>query len=258
MIYSTPPASAPQNGWHENPFPGCSTLFHVLTLFPEMIKDAASHSILGRAEKAGKIRVNPVNIRDFAINKHGQVDDAPYGGGAGMVMMAQPIFDAYQHLLDCGTRPDVPVIYLSPQGRTLTQPIAQELSVFAEMILLCGHYEGIDERVIEEIVTDEISIGDYVLTGGEPAALVLMDAVSRLVPGVLGKEASYQDESFTNNLLEYPHYTRPPAFRGREVPEVLLSGHHGQIEAWRREKALERTKAKRPDLLFDKYLHKNV
>jgi len=222
--------------------------FHVLTLFPEMITEATSHSILGRAIRSGAIHVNPVNIRDFAINKHGQVDDSPYGGGAGMVMMAPPIYDAYQHVQSNKT----PVIYLSPQGKVLTQAKAQELSTLGEIILLCGHYEGVDERIIEEIVTEEISIGDYVLTGGEPAALVLIDAVARLVPGVLGKEESYQDESFSasDKLLEYPHYTRPPDFMGRKVPDVLLSGHHGQIEKWRREQAIERTKTKRPELLI--------
>jgi len=222
--------------------------FHVLTLFPEMLTQATSHSILGRASAAGIVKINAVNIRDFAVNKHGQVDDAPYGGGAGMVMMAPPIFDAYEHVMKNASAPTTPVIYLSPQGRVLTQAKAQELSAEKEVILICGHYEGVDERVIEEIVTEEISIGDYVLTGGEPAALVLIDAVSRLIPGVLGKEESHQNESFScaENLLEHPHYTRPPVFRGREVPEVLLSGHHGQIEKWRREKSVERTKIKRP------------
>ncbi|MCL1843060.1 MAG: tRNA (guanosine(37)-N1)-methyltransferase TrmD [Defluviitaleaceae bacterium] len=273
--------------------------FHILTLFPEMVKDAVRHSILGRAAAAGLVAVNTVNIRDFAVNKHGQVDDAPYGGGAGMVMMAQPVFDAHAHVLehiranidppievcqansnhppergDCDTNlaerfnwcrniggaiKNPRVIYLSPQGRVLTQKMARELSAEKELILICGHYEGLDERVIEEIVTDEISIGDYILTGGEPAAIVLVDAVSRLIPGVLGKEESFLDESFsqrqdgsggeTANLLEYPHYTRPSVFRGREVPEILLSGNHGKIEQWRREQSLVRTRQKRPDLL---------
>ena len=228
-------------------------IYHVLTLFPEMIQQAVSHSILGRAIRGGHISVNCINIRDFAVNKHGQVDDSPYGGGAGMVLMAPPVYDAYQHVLagvqnKPGERKP-PLIYLSPQGRVLTQKIAEEIAASQEIILLCGHYEGLDERIIEEIVTDEISIGDYVLTGGEPAALVLMDAVSRLVPGVLGKADSFKDESFSDGLLEYPHYTRPPVFRERAVPEVLLSGHHGQIEAWRKAQALERTRAKRPDLL---------
>jgi len=224
-------------------------IFHVLTLFPEMIREATSHSILGRGIKAGHIQVNPVNIRDFAVNKHGQVDDSPYGGGAGMVMMATPIFDAYEYVLTQAKTKNPPVIYLSPQGKVLNQPAAQTFSTQTEIILLCGHYEGLDERIIEEIVTMELSIGDYVLTGGEPAALVFMDAVSRLVPGVLGKAESFQDESFTAGLLEYPHFTRPPIFRGREVPEVLLSGHHKNIETWRHEQSLERTKLKRPDLL---------
>jgi len=227
-------------------------IYHVLTLFPEMIQEAVSHSILGRAIRVGHIGVNCVNIRDFAVNKHGQVDDAPYGGGAGMVLMAPPVYDAYQHVLETiqsrtPSRP--PLIYLSPQGRVLTQKIAEEIAQSREIILLCGHYEGLDERIIEEIVTDEISIGDYVLTGGEPAALVLMDAVSRLVPGVLGKADSFKDESFSEGLLEYPHYTRPPVFRQKAVPEVLVSGHHGRIEAWRKAQSLERTRAKRPDLL---------
>jgi len=232
--------------------------FHVLTLFPEMIQTAANHSIIGRAIRSGLIDINAVNIRDFAVNKHGQVDDAPYGGGVGMVMMATPIYDAYTTVKQQTTSPSVPVIYLSPQGRKLTQPLAHELSAQQEMILLCGHYEGLDERIIEEIVTHEISIGDYVLTGGELAAMVLIDAVSRLVPGVLGKAESFQDESFAPGhgqydqtpLLEYPHYTRPPEFMGRKVPDVLLSGHHAQIEAWRRQQAIDRTKAKRPDLLL--------
>jgi tRNA (guanine37-N1)-methyltransferase len=221
-------------------------IFHVLTLFPDMINQMVGHSILGRAVTAGYIRVNAVNIRDFAVNKYGQVDDAPYGGGAGMVLMAQPVYDAWASVRAPRT------IYLSPQGKPFTQALAREFSRVNELILLCGHYEGVDERVVEEIVTDEISIGDYVLTGGEPAALVLMDAVSRLVPGVLGKAESHRDESFGEgmpNLLEYPQYTRPPAFRGREVPEVLLSGHHGRVEAWRREQSLARTAARRPDLL---------
>ncbi|MCL2571138.1 MAG: tRNA (guanosine(37)-N1)-methyltransferase TrmD [Defluviitaleaceae bacterium] len=222
-------------------------IFNVLTLFPEMINEAVSHSIMGRGIRSGHISVNCVNIRDFAINKHGQVDDSPYGGGAGMVMMAPPVYDAYKSIVGEGTSP--PVIYLSPQGRVLTQKIAEEIAALPEIILLCGHYEGLDERIIEEIVTEEISIGDYVLTGGEPAAIVLMDAVSRLVPGVLGKADSYKDESFSDGLLEYPHYTRPPEFRGRMVPEVLTSGHHSNIEKWRQEQSLARTKVKRPDLI---------
>ena len=225
--------------------------FHILTLFPDMLREATSHSILGRGIKAGKLAVNPINIRDFAINKHGQVDDSPYGGGAGMVMMAPPVYDAFASIK---TETPCPVIYMSPQGKVLTQEKAQELSTHKELILLCGHYEGVDERIIEEMVTEEISIGDYVLTGGEPAALVLMDAVSRLVPGVLGKEESFMDESFSQKdgeglLLEYPQYTRPVEFRDRVVPEVLLSGHHKKIAEWRQEEAIRRTAIKRPDLL---------
>jgi len=221
-------------------------IFHVLTLFPEMIMECTGHSILGRAVRNGMIQINPVNIRDFAINKHGQVDDSPYGGGAGMVLMAPPVYDAYKSI---GSQASV--IYLSPQGKVLTQAKAQELSTQKEIILLCGHYEGIDERIIEEIVTEEISIGDYVLTGGEPAALVLIDAVSRLLPGVLGKTESYQDESFSGEtlLLEYPHYTRPAEFLGRKVPDVLLSGHHCNIETWRHDQSIKRTTIKRPDLI---------
>ncbi|MDR1663465.1 MAG: tRNA (guanosine(37)-N1)-methyltransferase TrmD [Clostridiales bacterium] len=219
--------------------------FHVLTLFPQMVDEATSHSILGRAKNAGLISVRCVDIRGFAVNRHGQVDDAPYGGGAGMVMMAPPVYDAYKSI-GSGAR----VVYLSPQGKLFNQRMAEEFSREGELILLCGHYEGLDERVIEEIVTDEVSVGDYVLTGGEPAALVLMDAVSRLIPGVLGKDESSRDESFSEgNLLEYPHYTRPPAFMGRAVPEVLLSGHHKKVEEWRRAQAVERTRKKRPELI---------
>jgi tRNA (guanine37-N1)-methyltransferase len=231
--------------------------FHVLTLFPELIHQMVNHSIIGRAIQSGLITVNTVNIRDFAVNKHGQVDDAPYGGGVGMVLMAQPVYDAFMNLRqhnrsDSEACSNPRVVYLSPQGRPFTQALARELSQEPTIVLLCGHYEGLDERIIEEIVTDEISIGDYILTGGELASLVLIDAVSRLVPGVLGKEESYRDESFGEGLsggLEYPHYTRPPVFLGREVPEVLLSGHHGKIDQWRREQSRKRTREKRPDLL---------
>lgn len=223
--------------------------YAVLTLFPEMIEQALSHSILGRAQKEGLLSVQTVNIRDFATNKQKHVDDYPYGGGAGMVMQAQPIYDAYQSI--ASNMPKSRVIYMTPQGKTFNQKIAQELSKEENLIFLCGHYEGVDERVIEEIVTDEISLGDFVLTGGELAALTIIDATARLVEGVLGKEESYQDESFSENLLEYPQYTRPAVFRGRGVPEVLLSGHHGNVAKWRREQALLRTALKRPDLLKD-------
>lgn len=221
--------------------------FFVLTLFPEMIEQTLSHSIMGRAQKEGHIAVEAINIRDYTLDKHRHVDDYPYGGGAGLVMQGQPIYDAYQSLMPraAGAR----VVYMTPQGRPFTQRIAEELAQEESLVFLCGHYEGIDERLIEEIVTDEISLGDFVLTGGELAAITIIDAVSRLVPGVLGKEESFADESFSDGLLEYPQYTRPPVFMGRAVPEVLLSGHHGNVAKWRREQALLRTAKKRPDLL---------
>ena len=221
--------------------------FFVLTLFPEMIQQTLSHSIMGRAQKEGYISVEAINIRDYTLNKQKHVDDYPYGGGAGMVMQAQPIYDAYQSIAEKakGAR----VVYMTPQGRPFTQRIAEELSQEENLVFLCGHYEGIDERIIEEIVTDEISLGDFVLTGGELAAITIIDAVSRLMPGVLGKEDSFADESFSDGLLEYPQYTRPPVFHGKEVPEILLSGHHANIAKWRREQSLIRTVKKRPDLL---------
>lgn len=222
--------------------------FFVLTLFPEMVQETLSHSILGRAQRDGLISVESTNIRDFSKSKHLQVDDYPYGGGAGMVMQPQPIFDAYQSVLPkAGSK--ARVLYMSPQGRPFTQRVAEELAQEESLVFLCGHYEGVDERVIEEIVTDEISLGDFVLTGGELAAITMIDAISRLMPGVLGKEASFEDESFSQGLLEYPQYTRPPVFMEREVPQVLLSGHHGNVEKWRREQSLLRTAQKRPDLL---------
>ena len=221
--------------------------FFVLTLFPEMIQQTLSHSIMGRAQKEGHISVEAINIRDYTLNKQKHVDDYPYGGGAGMVMQAQPIYDAYQSIAEKaqGAR----VVYMTPQGRPFTQRIAEELSQEENLVFLCGHYEGIDERINEEIVTDEISLGDFVLTGGELAAITIIDAVSRLVPGVLGKEDSFANESFSDGLLEYPQYTRPPVFHGKEVPEILLSGHHANIAKWRREQSLIRTVKKRPDLL---------
>jgi len=217
--------------------------FHVLTLFPEVF-GALIHSMIKRGVDNGKIAINVVNIRDFAINARGQTDGYPYGGGAGMVMMAQPIYDAYKSL-DTGS---ARVIYLSPQGRRFDQTLATELSAERDLVLLCGHYEGIDQRVIDEIVTDEISLGDFVLTGGEIAAMAVIDAVGRLVPDVI-KADSLADESFSAGLLEYPQFTRPRSFMGRDVPEILLSGHHGEIEKWRREQAVEATRRKRPDLL---------
>ena len=220
--------------------------FIVLTLFPEMISSALSHSVIGRALEEGTIELETVNIRDFAQNKHNSVDDYPYGGGAGMVMQAPPIYRAFKSL---ETGEGCPVIYMTPQGRTFKQSVAEELSKEKEIVILCGHYEGVDERVIEEIVTDEISIGDYVLTGGELAAMAVIDSVARLIPGVLNKEESHMEESFSDGLLEYPQYTRPAEFMGRKVPDVLLSGNHGLVDKWRREKAIERTLKKRPELL---------
>lgn len=225
--------------------------FDVLTLFPEMILAAVSQSIIGRAVKGGLIQINAVDIRDFSENKHKKTDDYPYGGGSGMVMSAQPIVDAFDSLIrDLSVRPKC--IYLSPQGAVLTQEMAASLKDEGHLILLCGHYEGIDERVLEEIVDMEISIGDYVLTGGELPALVLMDTISRLVPGVLSGEEAYQGESHYNGLLEYPQYTRPSDFRGRKVPDILMSGHHANIEKWRLDQSILRTKLKRPDL-YEKY-----
>jgi len=221
--------------------------FDVLTVFPEMLGAVLGESMIGRAQENKIIEINAVNIRDFSKDKHKKTDDYPYGGGSGMVMLAQPIYDAYMSIaenLDYKPR----VVYMSPQGRLLTQKVVEELKGYKHLVLLCGHYEGIDERVIEEIVDDEISIGDYVLTGGEIPAMVLIDAVSRLIPGVLAAEESYSEESHYNGLLEYPQYTRPYDFMGRKVPEVLMSGHHANINRWRRQQSLKRTYTRRPDL----------
>lgn len=231
--------------------------FHVLTLFPEMIESAINVSITGRAIEKGLISVNTVNIRDFANNKHNRVDDYPYGGGAGMVIQAEPVYKAYEYLVnriklsksDKENFKKPRLIYLTPQGRIFNQKTAAELAREEDLILLCGHYEGIDERVLEMIVTDNISIGDYVLTGGELPALVLIDAISRLVPGVLNNDLSAEFETFKDNLLEYPQYTRPEVFMGCKVPDVLLSGHHAKIEAYRRKQSILRTYERRPDLL---------
>ena len=217
--------------------------FDVLTLFPEMFEPLNS-SIIGRAKEKNLIQINLINIRDFSKDKHKKVDDTPYGGGAGMVMMPDVVYDAYKSVEDKNAK----VIYMSPQGKKLTQKKVEELAKQEHLIILCGHYEGIDQRVIDKIVDEEISIGDYVLTGGEIPAMVLIDSVSRYNSGVIAEE-SREEESFTNGLLEYPQYTRPEVFEGVEVPEVLLSGHHANIEKWRKEKALEITKLKRPDLL---------
>ena len=229
--------------------------FHVLTLFPEMIEQGCRTSILGRALQAGAISVTATNIRDYSENKHGHVDDYPYGGGAGMVMQPGPIDRAYQDVKS-GIPGKARVIYVTPQGNVFNQQIAQELAKEEDLIFLCGHYEGVDERILEKIVTDYVSIGDYVLTGGELPAMVMIDAISRLVPGVLSNEVSAEFESFHDNILEYPQYTRPEEYEGQRVPEVLLSGHHANIEKWRREQSLERTLRWRPDLLEQALLTK--
>lgn len=221
--------------------------FHILTLFPEMVLDGLNTSIIGRAIEAGLLEINAVNIRDYSTNKHMKVDDYPYGGGAGLVMQPEPVYRAYEDLTkDMKKKPRV--VYLTPQGTTFHQEMAKELAKEEELVFLCGHYEGIDERVLEEIVTDYVSIGDYVLTGGELPAMVMIDSISRLVPGVLHNDDSAGDESFENGLLEYPQYTRPPVFLDKEVPEVLLSGHHENIRKWRHEQSVKRTKERRPDL----------
>ncbi len=222
--------------------------FHIMTLFPEIFNSYMSESIMKRAVEKGIIEVNIYNIRDFSINKHKKVDDYPFGGGAGMVMTPQPIYDTYKHIVDKFNIKEPRVIYLTPKGKVHSQNIASEMSTFEDIILLCGHYEGIDQRIIDSIVTDEISIGDYVLTGGELPALILIDSISRLIPGVLNQNESFEEESFKDNLLEYPHYTRPREFMGMEVPEVLLSGNHKKIDEWRHEKSIEITKERRPDL----------
>ena len=254
--------------------------FHILTLFPEMVMDGLNTSIIGRAVSAGRLSIEAVNIRDYAFNKHQSVDDYPYGGGAGMLMQAEPVYLAYkaaaekicaggEAVLDgqdaygereqfAGREPDdrpasgkkrPRVVYLSPQGEVFNQKMAEEMAREEDLILLCGHYEGIDERVLEEIVTDYVSIGDYVLTGGELPAMVMVDAISRLVPGVLHNDVSAEFESFQDNLLEYPQYSRPEEWHGKKVPPVLMSGHHANIEKWRREQSIIRTYERRPDLL---------
>ena len=258
--------------------------FHILTLFPEMVENGLKTSIIGRAVPGGLLSIEAVNIRDFAFNKHQSVDDYPYGGGAGMLMQAEPVYLAYKDIeeriqkriqnakmqnaeteeqdaevkvqnagiQDAETvSPDkkLRVVYLSPQGKTFDQKMAEELAEEEDLVLLCGHYEGIDERVLEEIVTDYVSIGDYVLTGGELPAMVMVDTISRLVPGVLHNDVSAEFESFQDNLLEYPQYSRPEEWHGKKVPPVLLSGHHANIEKWRREQSILRTYERRPDLL---------
>ena len=249
--------------------------FHILTLFPQMVMNGLNTSIIGRAVNAGHLSIEAVNIRDYAFNKHQSVDDYPYGGGAGMLMQAEPVYLAHKAVAEtiqsrmCDrAQGEVPeesqaagegenspagrrlrTVYLSPQGQVFNQKMAEELAQEEDLILLCGHYEGIDERVLEEIVTDYVSIGDYVLTGGELPAMVMVDAISRLVPGVLHNDVSAEFESFQDNLLEYPQYSRPEEWHGKKVPPVLLSGHHANIEKWRREQSIIRTYERRPDLL---------
>lgn len=250
--------------------------FHVLTLFPDMITQGLNTSITGRSIENGTISLNAVNIRDYTLNKHKKVDDYPYGGGAGMLMQAQPVYDAYRAVTqeiaarkqkECVLDADMQqteqmlqakprVIYLTPQGQVFKQSMAKELALEEDLIFLCGHYEGIDERVLEEIVTDYISIGDYVLTGGELPAMVLMDAISRMVPGVLGNQESGDSESHSNYLLEYPQYSRPEEWMGKKVPSVLLSGDHAKVEEWRLEQSLQKTKELRPDL-YEKWVAEN-
>ncbi|XID95174.1 tRNA (guanosine(37)-N1)-methyltransferase TrmD [Paenibacillaceae bacterium WGS1546] len=226
----------------------------VLTLFPEMFEGVFGSSILGKAREKGIVALNTVNFRDFANNKHNTVDDTPYGGGGGMVLKAEPIFGAVEHVLgqdeakpENGRKPRI--LLMCPQGRTFTQEIARELAGESHLIFICGHYEGYDERIREHLVTDELSVGDYVLTGGELPAMVVVDAVVRLLPGTLGNERSAATDSFSDGLLEYPHYTRPAEFRGWKVPDALLSGHHAEIDKWRRRQSLERTLRRRPELL---------
>ena len=222
--------------------------FHILTLFPEMIEQGMHTSIIGRAIAGGYLSINAVNIRDYAFNKHQKVDDYPYGGGAGMLMQAEPVYLSYEAIKEkSGYRPRG--VYLTPQGKVFHQEMAKELAQERDLVFLCGHYEGIDERVLDEIVTDYVSIGDYVLTGGELPAMVMMDSISRMVPGVLSNQESGETESFAGNLLEYPQYSRPEEWHGQKVPPVLLSGHHANIEAWRREQSVMRTAKRRPDLL---------
>ena len=230
----------------------------VLTIFPEFFAQVFDFGIIRRAKLAGIVEINVRDVREFATDKHKMTDDRPFGGGDGMVMKAEPIFAAIEHLLGTPDRDEYPagtrVVMLSPQGRPLKQAAAKEFADGAEhLVLICGRYEGVDERVNETLVTDEISIGDYVLSGGEPAAIVLTDAIVRLLPEALGSETSAENDSFSNGLLDCPHYTRPAEFRGMTVPEVLLNGNHAEIEKWRHEKALEKTKKNRPDLLTGEY-----
>ncbi len=229
--------------------------FYVMTLFPDMILNGVNESITGRAIKKGIISVDAVNIRDYTVEKHGKTDDYPFGGGAGMVMQVQPIDDCFKAVTEkIGSGKKARVLYMSPQGKRFDQKMAQELAKEENIVFLCGHYEGIDERALEITGAEEVSLGDFVLTGGEYPAMVMIDCISRLVPGVLGKDASAEIESFHDNLLEYPQYSRPEDYKGMKVPEILLSGHHANVEKWRREQSIIRTLEKRPDLLKEAVL----
>ena len=233
-------------------YPDCflTMRFDIMTLFPDMVSGVLSESIIGRAQAAGLVEVKCHNIRDFSKDKHRKTDDTPYGGGVGMVMSCQPIYDCYKSVLDGLDKTKTSrVIYMSPKGRIFSHGAALELSKYDNLIFLCGHYEGVDQRIIDEIVDEEISIGDYVVTGGEIPACIVIDAVSRLVPGVLASSECYEGESVASGILEYPQYTKPREFMGREVPEILLSGDHKKIERWRLEEAVKITRERRPDLL---------
>lgn len=228
---------------------------NVLTLFPDIIENYFGHSIGARAVKNGHVNINAVNIRDFSLDKHGKVDDTPFGGGAGMLMMPQPVFDCIKSIKE--KNPDTKIVYMSPKGKVLDNNLSRELAKNESITFLCGHYEGMDQRVIDELVDMELSIGDYVLTGGELAALVTIDSIMRFIPGVLGAEDVHEEESFEDGLLEYPQYTRPADYEGLKVPEVLTSGHHANIKKWQRERQLEETYAKRPELLEKAELSKS-
>lgn len=224
--------------------------FHVLTIFPGMFDGPMSESIISRAVDRGLVEISLYDIRDYATDRHRSVDDYPYGGGYGMVMKPEPIFDSFKHVREtAGLKEADPVILLTPQGTPLSQPLVERLSGYDDIVLICGRYEGVDERVRESIVTHEISIGDYVLSGGELAAMIVIDAVTRLIPGAVGSIESTQNDSFSTGLLQFPQYTRPQSYNGKEVPEILLSGNHGEIERWRRRESLRRTSDRRPDLL---------
>lgn len=231
--------------------------FDIMTLFPDVVRCVLESSIIGRAQQNGYITVEAHDIRDYTQNKHKKTDDTPYGGGKGMLMATQPICDCYEAVCKSHAEgSETHVIYASPRGRVFNHEIAKELTQYDNIVVLCGHYEGVDQRVIDEIVDEELSIGDYVLTGGEIPACIIVDAVARLVPGVLADKECYEKESIASGLLEYPQYTRPPVFRGKEVPEVLLSGHHENIDTWRLEMSLELTKERRPDL-YEKYVNEH-